>query len=134
MSRVEIISWSFAVLIVVIMGFIALHGPFNKINKGLAASGPTPAPYPVLHVKIVTNPKTVGQYVPKTITAHVGQTIVFTNVSNAVHTVTATTNGVFNSGNIDINGPGWSYVTTKAGTYPYYCVYHPLMHGKIVVE
>ncbi|HEX6506354.1 MAG TPA: cupredoxin domain-containing protein [Chloroflexota bacterium] len=124
-SRAELVGGVFAILVVVGMGFLALHGPFNHINHVHAAVAPAKT------VHIITNPKTIGQYVPATITVKVGQTIVFDNVSNADHTVTAR-DGSFNSANIATSA-SYTFTATKAGKFPYGCAYHPLMLGTIIV-
>ena len=87
----------------------------------------------VFHAKIVTDPNTVGAYKPGTITVHRGDKIVFSNKSNAIHTVTARDGKSFDSKNITI-GHSWTYTAKKVGTFSYYCVYHALMHGKIIVK
>lgn len=134
LSRNEIIGFAVSILIIAAMGVIVFTGPYHKVNKVAAAPAHT---YPVIHAQIVTDPTTIGRYVPATITAHVGQTISFVNNSNAVHTVTsdAQSNGasVFNSKDIPI-GATWQFAPTRTGTFPYYCIYHPYMHGKIVVK
>jgi plastocyanin len=81
---------------------------------------------------IVTDAQTVGRYVPGTLQLRVGQSVVFTNKSDAAHTVTAD-NGSFDSGNIAV-GATWRFTATKAGTFHYHCIYHPLMHGTIIVS
>ncbi len=81
--------------------------------------------------RIVTDPTTVGRYVPATVRLAVGQRLTFTNTSDAAHTVTAD-NGAFDSGNI-AQGASWTFTATKAGTFTYTCIYHPHMHGTIVV-
>jgi plastocyanin len=126
-SRAEVIGWVVAVLIVVGMGVIAFTGPYHKINKVAARTQ-----YPVITVKILTNAKTIGAYSPKTVTAHVGQEIVFRNVSNADHTATAS-NGAFDSGNISQQA-SWTYTPKHAGTYHVDCIYHPLMHATVIVK
>jgi plastocyanin len=90
-------------------------------------------------VKIVSDEKTVGRYVPKVVTVHLGQKIVFKNVSNAIHTVTAMKGGsfdpkLFNSGNIGTGGHTWTYTAKHVGKFKYGCIYHPLMHGEIIVK
>jgi plastocyanin len=130
-SRTEYASWGIAIVIVAVMGFIALHGPFNLVNKGIAASS-TAKHYSELNVKIVTAPKTIGAYMPATITVHVGQSILFSNVSNAPHTVTGRTENSFNSNSIGVNS-SWRFTAAKTGTFHYYCIYHPLMAGTLKV-
>jgi plastocyanin len=126
-SRAEIFGWVIAIIIVAIMGFIAFTGPYHKVVKAAA-----PQRYSSLHVAILTDPKTIGKYTPKTITVHLGQKVVFTNNSNADHTVTAYSNA-FNSGNIAL-GASWTFIATKPGVYKYYCLYHPFMLGILTVK
>jgi plastocyanin len=126
-SRAEIFGFGVAVLIVVVMAIIVFTGPYHRINKIQAASG-----FPTLHVKIVNNAKTIGAYSPAKITVHVGQSVIFDNVSAVAHTVTARDNS-FDSRNI-ATGSSWKNTFTKAGTFKFYCIYHPLMLGTVVVQ
>jgi plastocyanin len=134
-SRSELPAWGLAVVVVVIMGIIALHGPFGKINKGLA-EGPTATPSTKpFNVKIETNvkhPQFVGQFVPDPAVVHVGQEVIFTNVSNAPHTVTIP--GKVDSGIINISGTFTKFPTSKPGTYHYKCTIHPGMVGTLIVK
>ncbi|HEY1329889.1 MAG TPA: plastocyanin/azurin family copper-binding protein [Actinomycetota bacterium] len=70
---------------------------------------------------------------PKTITVHVGDTIVWTNHGPSLHTVTANS-GAFDSGAIAVNGT-FSHTFTVAGTVAYHCTFHVAlgMAGTIVV-
>lgn len=126
LSRAEMVGWVFAVILIAGMGFMALHGSFNSINHARAAVAS------VATVKIVSDPKTIGQYVPATITLKVGQSATFVNSSNADHTVSAHDGSSFDSGNI-ATGAHWVFTAKKTGTFPYICQYHPLMKGTIVV-
>lgn len=129
-SRAEFAGFGIAVLIVAAMAIITFTGPYHNINKIHAQSS-----FPMLHVKIVTatgaQTPQIGVYQPKTITMHVGQQVMFTNVSNAAHTVTDD-KGRFDSQNL-AQQASWTYTAKATGTYPYHCTYHPLMHGKIIV-
>ena len=69
---------------------------------------------------------------PALATIPVGTTVTWTNDDQIAHTATSTT-GVFSSGNLN-QGQSYSYTFTKAGTYPYICIYHPYMKGTIVVQ
>jgi plastocyanin len=129
-SRFEIFGWVLAVIVIAIMGIITFTGPYHKVNKARSASASS---LPALHVRIVTDPKTAGRYTPSTITAKVGQAVTFTNVSDATHTVSASNNS-FNSGDIGTGNGNWTFVPSKPGRFQYYCVYHPLMHGVLVVK
>ena len=73
-------------------------------------------------------------YVPQTITIMLGtnNTVTWVNNDDAAHTVTAT-DGSFNSGNLDA-GQSWTHTFTTAGTYTYFCAYHPWMKGTVIVK
>lgn len=129
LSRAEGVGFIIAVVIVVVMGVIALGGPFHKVVKSQASSSQSST----LTVKIVNDPKIIGRYVPASITAHVGQRVVFINVSNQVHTATANERRAFDSKDIATNGARWVFVPHETGTFKYFCVYHPGMLGVIKV-
>ncbi|HTV74166.1 MAG TPA: plastocyanin/azurin family copper-binding protein, partial [Candidatus Acidoferrales bacterium] len=62
---------------------------------------------------------------------HVGDAVTIVNDDEIAHTVTANDKS-FDSGNLDQH-QSWTHTFTKAGTYTYYCTYHPFMNAKIVV-
>jgi plastocyanin len=134
LSRNNLIGFAVAIVGIAIMGLIvfgAEHnaGIFHQINKAQAQSS-----FPPVHVKIVTNPNTIGQYVPASITVHPGQHVIFTNDSNATHTVTERADNGWDSKDIDTGGHSWTLIApSKAGAYQYYCTYHPFMTGKVIV-
>jgi nitrite reductase (NO-forming) len=66
------------------------------------------------------------------LTVPVGTTVTWTNDDSAMHTVTAV-DGSFDSGFFD-NGESWSYTFDEPGEYEYYCLPHPWMRAKVVVE
>jgi plastocyanin len=70
---------------------------------------------------------------PADITVAAGATVKFTNEDTTAHTATSTQSGAFESGAIQ---PGKSAVITlkQAGTFTYYCAFHPFMKGTITVE
>ena len=74
-----------------------------------------------------------SQYTPAQITVIIGvnNTVVWTNHDTIVHNVIAH-NGAFNSGDIAPGG-AYEFTFTLAGTYSYYCSYHPTMAGVVVV-
>lgn len=108
-----------------LMPEVATSITINVKGGGAASSGAAQT------ARIVTDPTTVGRYVPATLHLNVGQRVTFTNTSDAAHTVTAD-NGAFDSGNIG-QGASWTFTATKAGTFAYHCIYHPNMHGTVVV-
>jgi len=109
------------------MGIITFTGPYHLINKKAAAA----SKYPPVIVKMLTDPRTIGTYKPNPVFVHVGQKVTWINDSNADHTVDAR-HGPFHSGNVPV-GSSYTWVPKKPGTYPYYCVYHLLMLGTLVV-
>jgi plastocyanin len=134
-SKNEVISWVVAIIGIAIMGLIVWGGennvgPFHKINKAQAQSA-----FATLHVKIISDAKTIGAYQPANVTVHPGQKVIFSNVSGITHTVTAKQDGQFDSHDIGSGGSTWTLIApSKSGTYSYYCVYHPLMQGKVIVK
>ncbi len=127
--RFEVIGWFVAIVVVGAMGLLVLHGPFHHINKVAAKSS-----FPPLKVQIVSDARTIGRYKPNFITAHVGQSIIFTNVSDALHTVTAQHGNTFSSPLIQTGGGTFTMVAPKPGVYPYYCTVHPDMLATLTVK
>lgn len=75
-------------------------------------------------------------YRPVTVTVRVGARVTWRNRTSQEHTVTDTAGHPdFNSGVQHLIRPGasWSYVFHRAGTYPYSCILHPYMKGRVVV-
>lgn len=72
-------------------------------------------------------------YAPATITVPVGTTVTFTNRDSTPHTATSKKPGAFESGSIDTGRSG-EVKLEQAGTFAYYCAFHPFMKGTIVVE
>jgi len=71
------------------------------------------------------------KFSPAAVTAHVGDTIEWTNNDPMAHTSTA------KSGDWDLPlpaGKSASLKLQKKGTFDYYCKIHPSMTGKITVE
>jgi plastocyanin len=87
---------------------------------GLSSSGP--------HVVKIQN----FAYSPASETIEVGQTVEWVNEDSAQHTATAN-DGTFKSPNLS-QGHTFSHTFTKAGTYAYYCTFHRMMKGTIVVK
>jgi len=70
---------------------------------------------------------------PSILTVKVGDTVTWTNLDSAPHTVTSDSGTELNSQNLDREGI-YSHEFTVAGTYEYHCAYHPSMKAKIIVE
>jgi plastocyanin len=73
------------------------------------------------------------KFSPSPLTVRQGDVVVFTNLDNSTHTVTAF-NLQFDSKNIR-NNEHWNLVTANLapGTYEYRCTLHPSMRGTLIV-
>ncbi len=67
-----------------------------------------------------------------TLSTTAGMTVVWTNNDSVAHSVTAVDDS-FDSGLISA-GQTYSHTFSKAGTFAYYCKYHPSMKGVVVVK
>jgi plastocyanin len=102
------------------------------VMTAFALVGAAPAAAGTSTVTIVETPVT-WQYSPQVIHVVLGvnSTVVWVSHSISYDSVTSR-NGSFDSGPIPPGGR-FTLVFSNAGTYPYYCVYHPWMEGTIVV-
>ena len=80
----------------------------------------------------------VSCYVPYSLEIRVGDTVIWSNDDSAAHTVTSGnisdgTDGVFDSG-LFMAGTSFEFTFDKAATYDYFCMVHPWMTGKIIVN
>ena len=66
-----------------------------------------------------------------TVTIATGTAVVWKNMDDDPHTVTAD-DGSFDSKGLG-QGDTYRHVFTKSGTYPYHCSAHPYMKGTVVV-
>lgn len=70
-------------------------------------------------------------YDPKDLEVKVGTTVIWTNLDNVEHTVTAN-DGSFDSGLFGKDAT-FSYTFQTAGSFSYYCIPHPNMVGTVTV-
>ena len=73
------------------------------------------------------------KFSPETIEIKIGQTVEWANNDLTPHTVTSQGTGDLNSGSIDA-GASWRHTFTQAGSFPYYCTFHPEMKGTVIVK
>jgi plastocyanin len=73
------------------------------------------------------------KFSPETIEIKTSQTVEWTNDDLTPHTVTSQGAGDLNSGSIDA-GASWRHTFTQAGSFHYYCTFHPEMKGTVVVS
>ncbi|MCG5075088.1 cupredoxin domain-containing protein [Paraburkholderia tagetis] len=90
-----------------------------------AAAGPAAASDHVVTIEQM-------RFSPPTVKVHSGDTIVWVNKDLVAHTASAQAS-TFDSGSI-APGASWRYVASKPGSYAYQCLFHPTMHGTLIVE
>jgi plastocyanin len=73
------------------------------------------------------------KFAPASIEVKKGASVAFTNSDATPHTATSKTKGAFDSGDVTTGKPK-KVTFTKAGTFAYYCVYHPYMTGTVKVD
>ncbi len=71
-------------------------------------------------------------YEPEPVTVRAGRKIAIVNTDRAPHTVTAQGARSFDSGTI-LGGKSGSLTFSKAGTFKYFCEFHPTMKGTVTV-
>lgn len=77
-------------------------------------------------------------FLPSTVEIGVGGTVTWTNDDTAAHTVTSGSvengpDGTFDS-SIFMAGKTFEHTFDEAGEYNYFCIVHPWMTGKVIVE
>lgn len=70
---------------------------------------------------------------PQTMTIDAGDSIQWTNMDSATHTVVSDTGSMINSGDL-ATGQSYTQLFTTPGTYTYHCSIHPDMTGTIIVN
>lgn len=80
--------------------------------------------------------ETLECYLPYQIEISSGEPVTWNNNDSATHTVTSgmpgSPDGVFDSGMV-LSGGTFEFTFTESGEYPYYCMVHPWMTGKVMV-
>lgn len=90
-----------------------------------------------------TNTTTAGQtyqvsiqnyaFSTTTLTVHVGDIVVWTNLDSVAHTVTSDSGSELDSAKLS-NGQTYSHTFTTAGTFTYHCSIHTMMKATVVVQ
>jgi plastocyanin len=106
------------------VGGIALAAPDPASLPGVSPSSP-PTPGAIVHVKNFA-------FGSDSVTILAGQSVRFLEDDDSPHTITATDKS-FDSGNLN-KGDKWERTFTTAGTYTYFCAYHPYMKGTVIVK
>lgn len=97
------------------------------------ATTPTHAPTQPSSAGVTRATIQLMKFAPQTIEIKTGQTVEWTNHDMTPHTVTSQGAGDLNSGSIDA-GASWRHTFTQAGSFQYYCTFHPEMKGAIFVK
>lgn len=134
-ARLLLAAFSLITMIALILAACAGTPPPQPSPTATAQTTPTPSPSPtpvaIAQVKIVAQGDAYS-FVPATLTVKVGTQVIWTNETNAPHTVTSDT-GAFNTPNNLEQNQTFKVIFTKPGTYTYYCNFHLYMKGKIIV-
>lgn len=72
-------------------------------------------------------------FVPKVLTVPKGTTVTWVNTDMTLHTVTSAEADRYNSGMLG-NKVSFTHTFSNAGTFQYYCIPHPGMQARIIVE
>ena len=110
--------WQQPIVWSVVLLFLAVLG------VGMAMRSRTPTSYTVTI--------DAARFEPAVSAVRVGDVITWINKDIVLHTATSRTGG-FDSGAID-PGKSWKYTATRAGDFPYICVFHPIMTGVLRVK
>ncbi|GAC1656911.1 MAG: hypothetical protein NVS4B7_01490 [Ktedonobacteraceae bacterium] len=107
--------------------------PVHPTTVATSAPSPASTPVAVAQVKMVTQ-GSMYAFEPATLTVKVGTEVIWSNNSNAPHTVSSDM-GLFDTSNpLGINpSQTYAFTFTKPGSYSYYCNIHTYMTGKIIV-
>lgn len=73
------------------------------------------------------------EFMPMELTTEAGADITLTNADGTAHTATADS-GEFDSDSVAGGEEGTFSAPDEAGSYSYYCKFHPFMKGTLVVE
>lgn len=100
----------------------------TSADTSMAGAGTTTAAAPASSATVRIKDFMYG---PATTTVAPGAKVTWANEDSAPHT--ATVKGGFDTDSIT-QGKSASVTLAKAGTYAYYCAFHPYMKGTIVVK
>jgi plastocyanin len=113
-------------LALVALGLLAATSPPTFATSTPATSTPQGDPVVIIGAALEDN-----EFVPKTLTAPTGTTVIWRNTGTRRHTATAD-NGAFDTGIVRPGAQG-RYTFNTPGTYTYHCSFHKEMVGTIVI-
>jgi plastocyanin len=109
----------------------AARSTLQAVQTGTASASAVQSPVAdasaplVLHVAMKNM-----KFSPATIEIKKGDTVEWKNDDITPHTATS---AAFDSGSI-ASDAGWRHTFTQAGSFPYYCTFHPGMKGTVVIK
>lgn len=118
------------ILLVLCSIFLAIGCTSNKGNNTQIPSTPAETPSIPVEGKIAEVSIKNFSFNPESVTISTGDTVRWTNMDSASHTVTGTS---FGSQTL-APGDSYEFLFTNAGTYEYHCSIHPSMKGTVTVE
>lgn len=127
-------KWAISIVVVVVLVVLAVIlfrsqvPSFFSTQKESQKNGNTPTDTSLKEIQIEK-----FAYSPSTLTIKVGNTIKWTNLDSAPHTVTSSSGNELASSRLS-QGQSYSHTFSQAGTYAYYCTYHPSMKATIIVQ
>ncbi len=96
----------------------------------LAGAGPRPAdPVPQRHVVEIQG----MAFHPAVLHVKRGDTVVWINRDIVPHTATSTGKPAWDTGPL-VQGASGQYIPRRKGEEPYFCKFHPVMLGKLIIQ
>ena len=129
-------------IILAIIAVLAIGGVVLFMQRPASNNQPAPPPannLPANNPPITENPKEYSvslqgfAFSPSTLTIKKGDTVTWTNLDSIEHTVTSDSGNELDSALLS-KGQAYSHTFDTAGTFGYYCIRHPNMKAKIIVE
>lgn len=129
--------------VMVILGILAFVFMGNNSLKGNSPSVPSQTPSSISTPSQISSPNSASKienivinnfaFSPSSFTIKKGDTIIWTNMDSASHTVVSDSGNEISSGSIS-KGKTYSHTFDNIGTFSYHCSIHPSMKGTIVVQ
>jgi plastocyanin len=111
-------------IIAVIAAAVTFAFPSSTSSSSHQARGATGNGVTILNFSFSPSPLTVAP----------GAQLTVSNRDGTTHTLSATSGGAFNTGDINGGSTATFVAPTKAGTYHYQCNIHQYMHGVLTVR
>jgi plastocyanin len=135
-ERTRGIRWWYGALLVGILllaGCGTSTGASSAPTTAIATPAATTVSNPTAAQVKISEQNDKHGFAPATLTVAKGTKVVWSNASDAPHTVTSDTGTTLASSIITPSGGMFSFTFTQSSTYTYHCTVHPYMKGVIVV-